>query len=237
MRLAIMRRALGLAAVSILLAGCSVFGVRSGLEMPDYKVVATLGEDLQVRRYGERIAAEATVTAASVDAGRSRAFRLLFDYIKGANRGSQDVAMTAPVETGERGTEIAMTAPVETETAETTTRDDADRDADRDAGRDNGRTTVTMRFLLPSKFNRESAPVPTHEQVRLVTLPAETMAVLRFSGFGGRSTVARRQQELQRRLKDAPWTAAGQPVAMFYDPPWTLPFLRRNEVAVPVSRP
>lgn len=221
-------------AASAVLAGCSVFGDRSGTETLDYEVVADLGEDLEVRRYADRIAAEARVPGR--DAG-SDAFSMLFDYIKGANRGSQDVAMTAPVETGERGTEIAMTAPVETETAETTTRDDADRDGDRDAGRDNGRTTVTMRFLLPSKFNRESAPVPTHEQVRLVTLPAETMAVLRFSGFGGRSTVARRQQELQRRLKDAPWTAAGQPVAMFYDPPWTLPFLRRNEVAVPVSRP
>ena len=206
---------------SAALAGCSVFGDRSNLEMPDYKVVDTLGDDLKVRRYGVRVAAQATVTVASVDSGQSKAFKLLFDYIKGANEGGQEVAMTAPVETGTRGTEIAMTAPVET--AETKAAGD-------------GSTQVTMRFLLPGKFTPETAPVPTNPKLSLVELPAETMAVLRFSGFGWRDTVMEKRDTLMRRLKTTDWAPKGETITMFYDPPWTLPFFRRNEVAVPVAR-
>lgn len=206
---------------SAALAGCSVFGDRSDLEMPDHEVVARPGDNLEIRRYPKRIAAQATVTASSVDAGQERAFGLLFDYIKGANKGSREVAMTAPVETGARGTEIAMTAPVETK-------------ASRPTG--NGKTQVTMRFLLPSKFTAETAPVPTHPNLALVEVPSETLAVLRFSGFGSRETVMNKRAELKRRLQRTAWKPTGEMVSMFYDPPWTLPFFRRNEVAVPVAK-
>jgi hypothetical protein len=211
--------ALGIA--SAMLAGCSVFGVRSDLEMPDYDVVAKLGEDLEVRRYGARVAAEATVTADSYSGGQRRAFGLLFDYIKGANKGSRDVAMTAPVETDSRGAEIAMTAPVETGAAEKA---------------EGGKTRVTMRFLLPAKFTPETAPVPTHPDLRLTTLQPETMAVLRFSGFGGRESVRNKRAELKQRLAKTAWHPKGDMISMFYDPPWTLPFFRRNEVAVRVRK-
>jgi len=212
--------ALGVA--TVMLAGCSVFGVRSDLEMPDYTVVAKLGEDLEIRRYGERVAAEATVTADSYSGGQRRAFGLLFDYIKGANKGSREVAMTAPVETDSRGTEIAMTAPVETAEAEKTA---------------SGKARVTMRFLLPRSFTPETAPVPTHPDLRLTTLAPETMAVLRFSGFGGRESVRGKRAELKQRLAKTAWQPRGEMISMFYDPPWTLPFFRRNEVAVRVQKP
>jgi hypothetical protein len=127
------------------------------------------------------------------------------------------------VETGSRGQEIAMTAPVETGT--------------RSAGRGDGEAAGTvMRFLLPAKFDLASAPEPTHRQVRLVEVPAETLAVLRFAGFGGQDTVRTKTRTLMRRLKDSNWQATGSSIAMFYNPPWTLPFFRRNEVAVPVAR-
>jgi len=205
---------------SAALAGCSVFGDRSDLEMPDYEVVAKPGADLEIRRYKQRVAAQATVTADSVDSGQSRAFGLLFDYIKGANKGSRKVAMTAPVETGTRGTEIAMTAPVETAESKTT---------------DSGKMRVTMRFLLPSRYTPDTAPVPTNPNLKLVELPPETMAVLRFSGFGSRGTVMDKRADLKRRLETTDWQPTGEMISMFYDPPWTLPFFRRNEVAVPVA--
>ena len=85
-----LRRLAALGIASAMLAGCSVFGVRSDLEMPDYDVVAKLGEDLEVRRYGARVAVEATVTADSYSGGQRRAFGLLFDYIKGANKRSEE---------------------------------------------------------------------------------------------------------------------------------------------------
>jgi hypothetical protein len=66
-------------------------------------------------------------------------------------------------------------------------------------------------------------------------VPGEELAVLRFSGSTGAAAVAAREAELARVLEGSPWRAAGEPVALFYDPPWTLPFLRRNEVAVRVE--
>jgi len=218
-------RLLATVAASAALAGCSVFGVRSGTEQVDYEVVERLGEDLEVRRYPARVAAEARVPVERVDDGQGRAFRLLFYYIKGANDGGREIAMTAPVETGPgetdpAGAEIAMTAPVQTGT---------DRSAE-------GTRQVTMRFFLPADHTADSAPVPTHPRVRLLELPAETLAVLRFSGFGGRESVQQERRAVIDRLQDSAWTATGAPTALFYDPPWTLPFFRRNEVAVPVAR-
>jgi hypothetical protein len=46
--------------------------------------------------------------------------------------------------------------------------------------------------------------------------------------------VARRIHELGEVLEGSGWRAVGEPLTMFYDPLWTIPFLRRNDVAVPV---
>ena len=62
------------------------------------------------------------------------------------------------------------------------------------------------------------------------------MAVLRFSGDRSPSTVAARADQLAAVLRDKQIDVTGDPVAWFYDPPWTLPFRRRNEVAIPVKR-
>ena len=216
----ILRLAASLAA-SAVLAGCSVFGVRSDTETLDYEVVADLGEDLEVREYPARLAAEARVPGKDAS---SKAFGLLFDYIKGANTDSQEVAMTTPVETQEGAQEIsqeiAMTTPVETGEATT----------------EGGEPVTTMRFFLPRKFTQETAPVPTDDRLRLVKLEPERIAVLRFSGFGFDTSVREEKRQLLSRLEDTVWQPAGEPSAMFYDPPWTLPFFRRNEVVVPVAR-
>jgi hypothetical protein len=213
----ILRLAATVAASAVVLAGCSVFGDRSGTETLDYEVVADLGEDLEVREYPARLAAEARVPGK--DAG-STAFGLLFDYIKGANEKNQEVAMTTPVQTDEGAQEIAMTTPVETGEATT----------------DGGRPVTVMRFFLPAKFTPDTAPVPTDDRLRLVELEPERVAVLRFSGFGWESSVREEKRRLMTRLDDTVWQPAGEPSAMFYDPPWTLPFFRRNEVVVPVTR-
>lgn len=199
-----------------LLTACSVVGIRSGYEQPDYTVVERLGEDVEVRRYEPRLAAEAVVEADDRETGRETAFRALFDYISGANRAESEIAMTTPVATDGGSREIAMTTPVET-----------------DAGGDG---QLAMRFFLPASYTPESAPEPTDPRVQIVELPAQTMAVLRFSGFWGEDDVAARERELLETLDGRAWHPAGDPVTMFYDPPWTIPFLRRNEVAVPVTQ-
>jgi hypothetical protein len=190
-----------------------VFGIRL-YEEPRYDVIDRIGERVEIRRYVPRLAAEVDLTSAG-DAGRREAFQLLFAYIAGANRasaiGQSTIAMTAPVEVS--GNElVAMTVPVET----------SDNAA---AGH--------MRFFLPLKYTLDTAPQPLNPRVRLVTVSEQTIAALRFSG--STSDIVERKAELMRRLVNAKWRPDGVPYALFYDAPFTLSFLRRNEAAVAVA--
>ncbi|EKT77345.1 SOUL heme-binding protein [Rhodococcus opacus M213] len=92
-----------------------------------------------------------------------------------------------------------------------------------------------VRFYMPSKWTMEALPIPKDQNVELVEVPGETVAALRFTGDRGPGAVAARTAELLRALDDTAWIPNGEPVAWFYDPPWTIPFLRRNEVVVRVA--
>ena len=150
------------------------------------------------------------------DAGRSEAFQLLFAYIAGANRasatGQNTIAMTTPVEVSGKQL-VAMTVPVETSDS---------------VG------AAHMRFFLPAKFSLDTAPKPLNPRVRLITVSDETLAVLRFTGSA--SDLAERKTELMARLANAKWRPGSEPRVLFYDAPFTLPFLRRNEAAVAVVK-
>jgi len=205
----------GLAApvMALALAGCTVFGVRGGTEQPDYRVVRELDGDVEVRRYGPRLAAETTVRA--TDDARDQAFRRLAGYIFGGNRDEREIAMTAPVATtASAAAPGAMPAPVA-------------------AGTGDGE--LIMRFFLPAAVARADVPAPSDPTVRLVDVPAETLAVRRFSGRPDDARVAAETERLLAALSEAGVTATGPPRAFFYDPPWTVPALRRNEVAVPIE--
>lgn len=196
-------------------AGCSVVGVRAGTPQPPYEMLGRISSDVEIRRYAPRLAAEVTVAnPARVDA-EGRAFSRLANYIFGGNRERDSIAMTSPVEAARRPRQIAMTSPVESAT---------------------GDGAYRMRFFLPAGYTAANAPIPDDGSISLVELDAETMAVLRFSGSRGDAAVAVRTRQLMDALRSTGWRAIAEPVAYFYDPPWTLPALRRNEVAVAVSR-
>jgi SOUL heme-binding protein len=193
-----------------------IFGIRM-YEEPRYEVVSRIDEQVEVRRYGPRLAAEFESPTAG-GAGRDEAFRLLFAYIAGANEnasaGRATIAMTVPVQV-HQNVRMAMTVPVQTA----------------EAGQ-----ALRMRFFLPERYSKDAAPTPTDARVRLVEVPGETIAVLRFSGSGG--DFAQRQSELLAKLAGSHWHPLGAPYALYYDAPFTLPLLRRNEAAVAVvSRP
>ena len=205
-----------LLASSLWLAACSVVGDRSGTEEPRFTVVARVGE-VEIREYAPRLAAEVTVEG-DEEAARSAGFRTLAAYIFGKNRTSQSIAMTAPVaQAADAGASIAMTAPVAAQAA--------------------GQGKWTIRFFMPAEYNAQTLPAPLDPAIRIVTVPGETMAVRRFSGDRSPEAVARERAALLDALRTSGgWVASGEPVDWFYDPPWTLPAMRRNEVAVPVRR-
>lgn len=110
--------------------------------------------------------------------------------------------------------EIAMTVPVETAATP---------------------GAMTMRFFMPGSLTQETLPEPTDPRVRIVEVRPELLAVLRFSGFPDAQAMAEHERELVAALGDSSWRPTGGAVGLFYDPPWTIPFLRRNEVAIPVE--
>jgi hypothetical protein len=195
-------------ASTLLLSACSVVGVRSGTEEPRFDLLGTEA-GLEIRRYAPRLAAE-TLVAADEAASRNEGFSRLARYIFGANQGSTKIAMTAPV--AQEPTRIAMTAPV---------------------AQDSTPDGYRIRFFLPAALR--DPPAPQDARVTIVEVPAETVAVLRFAGVPNPPAVAEARARLLAALPATNWTAAGEPVAWFYDPPWTIPALRRNEVAVPVA--
>jgi hypothetical protein len=66
-------------------------------------------------------------------------------------------------------------------------------------------------------------------------VPAETVAVVRFNGSWDPRHIDGKKQSLLRSLEKSTWRAAGEPYTLFYDPPFTIPLFRRNEVAIPVQ--
>lgn len=197
------------AAASVLwLGACSVVGVRSGTEEPAFEILGTEA-GLEIRRYGARLAAETRVEADEM-AARSEGFSRLAGYIFGGNAGASRIAMTAPV--AQEGTRIAMTAPV---------------------AQAQGAQGQSIRFFLPSALR--DPPAPKDARVRIVEVPGETVAVYRFTGSIAPDAVAAARARLLAALPATRWVAAGEPVTWFYDPPWTIPTLRRNEIAIPVT--
>lgn len=197
----------------IALAACSAIGIRDGTEEPSFTVMQRIGA-VEIRAYGPRVAAE-TMVEADEEAARTVGFRRLAGYIFGGNQGKVGIAMTAPVAQAPGGQNL----PREEQRSLTQTA--------------SGQWVV--QFFLPREWTLESLPAPNDPLVRLVPVPASTVAVLRFTGDRGAAAVARRQTELLETIAPTDWHPAGQPMAWFYDPPWTLPWLRRNEVAVVVE--
>jgi SOUL heme-binding protein len=197
-------------------AGGSIVGVRYWTEEPVY-TVEQVKSGLEIRHYGPRVAAETTVAADEI-AARSGGFRRLAGYIFGGNHDDTKIAMTAPVaqQAGDvRGERIPMTAPV-SESVGT-------------------KGEWLIRFFMPAGKSITSLPQPNDRAVRLVTVPAETVAVRRFSGSISPRSVASQTAELLRNLREKGFEPIGAPTAWFYDPPWTIPMLRRNEIAVPLK--
>lgn len=208
-----MRRitAVALGGLGLVLGGAAAYSIRQRREAEEVPhVVLETVEGVELRQYPAAVAVE---TEASSD---SEAFGRLFRYISGANREQLDVSMTAPVETVvSEGREVAMTAPVET--------------SDRAAG-----DGVRMSFYLPAGYGYDDAPEPTEDGVHLVAVPERVVAVRQFSWWTTPGRVAAQTRRLEDVLDRSGYRAVGEPSLLRYDAPWTLPFLRRNEVAVTV---
>ena len=184
-------------------------------EQQEYRVLRAQG-NVELREYAPCVVADVVVSGSAEQAG-SAAFRPLFQYISGANRGAEPLEMTAPVIQKPASERLAMTAPVIQESA--------------------GTDEWTVSFVLPAGRSLSDYPVPTDSRVSLRAVPGETAAAIRWSGRWTESNIARRTAELRQTIAEAGWEESGDPRWARFDPPWKPPFARRNEIVIPVRRP
>jgi hypothetical protein len=194
------------------------------IEEPKYTLIEK-SDNIELRVYEPKIIAEVTVSG-TIDEVGSKGFRLIADYIFGNNTtatgSNREISMTAPVTIKPTSEKSAMTAPV-TLQAEPTA--------------DNSQTSMTettwkMYFVMPSEYSLETLPTPNNSAVTLKQISASNYAVIRFSGFTGEKKVAKKTAELTAWLKKKSITPTGTPELARYNPPWTLPFWRRNEIMI-----
>lgn len=189
---------------------------RAVVEKPKYERLERR-KGYEIRSYPACIVAQVTVSGGEGDA-MSRGFGALADYIFGNNIAKSKVAMTSPVMQEAAASEkVAMTSPVLQERGEG---DGADQ---------------IVQFVMPSKYTLETLPKPNNPSVTLAAREARTYAVIKFSGRGKDEQMKKKEAALREALERDDVTIAGSPVYVRYDPPWTLPIFRRNEVMLPID--
>jgi len=170
-------------------------------------------DEFEIRAYSPRVIAETQVSGTWGEGG-NEGFRRLAGYIFGKNTASSKIAMTAPVGQRADSRKLAMTAPV---------------------GQQQSGEGWLVRFTMPEGETLDSLPRPLDDRVVLRQIPGSRFAVVRFSGRWRDETFHERTQALRAWVERNGLTAVGEPESNRYDPPWTLWFLRRSEVWLPIS--
>ena len=204
-----------LIAIAVLLVLWSLYGFfASRVEQAEYSVVSET-KDYEVRKYPEHIVAQATVSG-EYDKSLSEGFTIVAGYIFGGNKKQEPIAMTAPVVIEkDTSTPIAMTAPVVAE------------------GTDESRT---ISFVMPKKYTMETLPVPTDSRVKIVKVPEQTFAVLKFSWWRSTSRIEKYGKKLLESLnKDGVVTVNDEVKYAGYNAPFTPPWMTRNEVMIEIQ--
>ena len=187
------------------------------LEKPDYEILYKEG-NIEYRLYEPYLVAQTEVSMDdNYNSASNEGFRRLFKYITGSNISEVDIAMTAPVQMSmdDSRQKIDMTAPVQQIEIE---------------------NFLQVAFMLPSNFDIKNAPIPTDERVKIKQIPARIMAVIRYSGRWTEKNRSKYEYRLRENLEVHAISAISRAETAAYNPPFTPPFMRRNEIMLEVER-
>ena len=97
-----------------------------------------------------------------------------------------------------------------------------------------GETKKGMAFYVPDKFS--PMPAPTSENVHTATSEPVIMAIYKFSGSYGPDNVQPKVEEFEKIMEQNSIEKLNENwVLARYNPPWTLWFMRTNEIWWPVK--
>lgn len=199
--------AAGILAVGALAGGPLV----SNVEQAKYELMESQ-DKIEIRNYSPMIVAEVEVSGERKEA-INKGFRLIADYIFGNNTTKENVAMTSPV-IQETSQKIAMTSPVTQEGTE-------------------GKWKV--RFVMPASYTIDNLPKPNNTEVNLKNIPNKYFVVIRFSGLASQENLKENTDLLNAFIKEKNFKPISNETYAFYNPPWTIPILRRNEVMIEIE--
>ena len=199
--------------ISLLIASTTM-----ATEEPKFSIIEK-SEPFELRNYAPQLIAEVKVEG-DLDTASSQGFRLIAAFIFGQNQVSEKISMTAPVGIeATQSTKIAMTVPVGIE-------------ASKDSA--TGVNQWVFSFVMPSEYTMATLPKPLNPLVTIRELPAQKRAAIIFSGFNNEAKVLEKTKALEEWIKSKQWQAIGNPQFARYNPPWSLPFMRRNEILITV---
>ena len=210
-----------LIAAIILLSLCVLYllinyYIMRNVAMPQYSVLSK-DRNIEIREYPAIITAQVEVSASRYDAAKE-GFRQLADFIFGNNVTSENnnakLAMTAPVLQAPNE-KIAMTAPVI------------------QSNKDDG--ACIIKFIMPEKYSLSTLPKPNNPNITIKNEPARKVIAIRFSGSSTDVNLSRHLAELEKYIADHKIQVNSSYEYAFYNPPWTLPFMRRNEILIAIQ--
>lgn len=228
-------------AISVLLASSLLLtsGAAMATPEPSYTLLEQL-DDFELRNYAPKIIAQTTVTG-DYDAASRKGFKILANYIFGNNTTSNNNRVAGDKDDAKNSAKISMTAPVIMKPSDGVGDKKNDDKANDTSAKISMTAPVSMQksegnwqvsFVMPENYTMATIPKPNNPSVILIEIPEVRYAVIKFSGLAGEKKVAEKTSELQQWMLTKKLTPIATPELARYNPPWTLPFMRRNEVMI-----
>jgi len=179
------------------------------VQEPSYSLLKKEGS-IEIRHYSSLIIAQVDVKGERKSAIQT-GFKILANYIFGNNNVHKKIAMTAPVM--QQG--LNQHPPID--------------------NLPNAKDAWAIRFVMPSLYSIETLPKPINEAIEIVGVPNKKYAVIRFRGLSQSSNLDEHEAILRAYIVKHQLKVIGEVIYAFYNPPWILPFLRRNEILLEIE--
>ena len=198
--------------VIVLFGAISIGPIMSNVETPGYEVMQSQ-DKIEIRQFKPMVIAEVKISGHRENA-ISEGFRVLADYIFGNNIVQQTIAMTAPVQQ-QASRKIAMTSPTQLQSE---------------------KDSWLVSFIMPSEYSLDTLPKPTNNRINIKRIPSKKFVTITFSGTNSNENLKIHEKKLEKFIRAKNISVTGTSKYAFYNPPWTLPLMRRNEVMIEVQQ-